>query len=545
MEQRNLFDEIEVATFTLEQSANLLGVSIATIRNWIKTKYLEQAGKGRITQVSLEQFQLKVSGKEKLTQRANKSLKDTHDHAKLVSRFLTEITASDASPDELGIEYEASLSDSFRNREGIYYTPANVVRDLFLAPPEDIRNASFCDPCCGSGNFIVRAIELGFSPKNIYGYDIDPVAVAITKVRIYKLSGYKSENIKIANFLEIVIEQEQTGFDFIYTNPPWGKKLAKKTKAAIGSILQAGASTDTCSLFFLACLKCLKNNGVLGLLLPESFFNIAAFERARIKALQLSIERLIDYEKVFRSLVTKAQAIVLKNRPSAPYAKIVCETTGRRYQRSMASFASNPKSILNLYCDTQSARTLQHLLSIPFTTLKNQATWGLGIVTGNNKKFIKSTHEQGHIPVYKGADILPGGLKPASNFIPSDMSLYQQVAPLKFYEAREKLIYKFISNKLIFFYDDRQRYVLNSANILIPDRTFPILATVLAELLNSDFMNWVFLKLFNTHKVLRSDLESLPIHSQFLINISDFNETDYLEKLDIEKAKNGTYRTKK
>ena len=521
----------------------LLGVCPATVRNWIKTQYLAQDQNGRITRDSLEQFQTKFLAREKLTQRANKSLKDTHNHAKLVSKFLAEITAPDAELDNLSIEYEASLSDSFRNREGIYYTPANVAHDLFSAPSEDIRNASFCDPCCGSGNFIVRALELGFSPKNIHGYDIDPVAAAITKARIYKLSGYQSPHIKVADFLRIWPDCGQ--FDFIYTNPPWGKKMTKKTRVAIGSSLKAGASTDTCSLFFLACLKCLKHNGTLGLLLPESFFNIAVFEGARIKALQLSIERLVDYEKVFKGLVTKAQAMVLKNKPPAPCAKIVCETAGSRYQRSMASFASNPKSILNLYCDAQSARTLRRLLSLPFVTLKNQATWGLGIVTGNNKKFIKSTHEKGHTPVYKGVDILPGNLKPASNFIPSDMSLYQQVAPLKFYEAREKLIYKFISSRLVFFHDERQRYVLNSANILIPDKNFPIPTAVLAELLNSDFMNWVFSKLFNTHKVLRSDLESLPIHSQFLINASSFDEVRYLEKLDIEKDQNGAYRIKR
>ena len=545
MKQHDLFGETEPPHFTIRQSAMLLGVCPATIRNWIKTQYLTLDQNGGITRDSLARFQTKFLAREKLTQRANKSLKDTHHHAKLAAKFLAKITEPDAAPDKLGTEYEASLSDSFRNREGIYYTPADVVRDLFSAPAQDNRNASFCDPCCGSGNFIVRALELGFSPKNIHGYDIDPVAVAITKARIYKLSGYKVENIKTADFLETAIGQEQDGFDFIYTNPPWGKKMTKKTRMAIGSSLQAGASTDTCSLFFLACLKCLKHNGTLGLLLPESFFNIAVFEGARIKALQLSIERLIDYEKVFKGLVTKAQAMALKNRPPAPCAKIVCESAGRRYQRSMASFASNPKSILNLYCDTQSARALQHLLSLPFITLKNQATWGLGIVTGNNKKFIKSTHEQVYTPVYKGVDILPGGLKPASNFIPSDMSLYQQVAPLEFYEAREKLIYRFISNRLIFFYDNRQRYVLNSANILIPDKNFPISAAVLAEILNSDFINWVFSKLFNTHKVLRGDLESLPIHSQFLINASSFDEARYLEKLDIEKDQNGAYRIKR
>ncbi len=546
MEQRSLSGKTESpTTVTIEQSASRLGVSTATIRNWIKTKYLEQVGKGRITQDSLEQFQLEVLAKEKLIQRANKSLKDAHDHEKTVSMFLARVTSAINSPEKISIEYESSLSDSYRNKEGIYYTPASVVSNLFSAPEDDIRNASFCDPCCGSGNFIVRALELGFQPQNIYGYDTDPVAVEITKARIYKLSGYKSPHIKLADFLDITAGQGHAGFDFIYTNPPWGKKIRKKTRAAIGLRLKAGNSTDTCSLFFFACLKYLKDNGVLGLLLPESFFNIAVFEEARARALRLSIERLIDYGRVFKGLMTKAQALALKNRPPVSHARISCELMGAFYHRSMASFAGNPKSILNLHCDTQAARTLQHLWSIPHITLKNRAAWGLGIVTGNNKKFIRSKPAKGYIPVYRGADILRGRLKPASGFIPADMDLYQQVAPLQFYEAKEKLIYKFISDRLVFFYDDRQRYVLNSANMLIPDNTFPVPARVLAELLNSDVMNWVFAKLFSTRKILRGDLESLPIHGRFLAKASGFDEARYLRQLGIEQDGNGAYRPMK
>lgn len=543
MKQHDLFGETEPPHFTIRQSAMLLGVCPATIRNWIKTQYLAQDQNGGITRDSLARFQAKVLAREKLTRRANKSLKDTHDHAALVSRLLAEINRPAALPDRLGMEYEAGLSDSFRNREGIYYTPANVARDLFSAPAGDIQNASFCDPCCGSGNFIARALELGFQPQNIHGYDSDPVAAAITKARIYKLSGYQSPHIKLADFLKTWPACGR--FDFIYTNPPWGKKITRQTRAETGSRLQAGGSIDSCSLFFLACLQCLKENGGLGLLLPESFFNIAVFEEARIKALQRSIERLIDYGKIFKGLVTKAQAIVLKNRPSGPYDRISCEIAGSAYQRSQASFASNPKSILNLHCDDQSANTLQHLLSIPHITLKDRAAWGLGIVTGNNKKFIRSTPAKEYIPVYRGTDILPGSLQPANSFIPSDMGLYQQVAPARFYQAKEKLIYRFISSRLVFFYDDQQRHVLNSANMLVPHKDFPVSTKMLAELLNSDFMNWVFAKLFNTHKILRGDLESLPIHSGLLASMPDFDEARYLEKLDIEKHKNGAYRIKK
>ncbi len=545
LEQRNLFGEIEPPTIAIEESASRLGVSTATIRNWIKTKYLEQAGKGRVTLESLEQFKSEFSGKEKLTQRANKSLKDSHDHDKTVSKFLDKITSSISSSDKIGIEYEASLSDSYRNKEGIYYTPDEVVRDLLAVPGDDIQDDSFCDPCCGSGNFVVRAIELGFKPENIYGYDIDPVAVEITKTRIYKATGYKSQNIKVANFLDISLRKEISSFDYIYTNPPWGKKIGKETRDSIGLRLGAGASIDTCSLFFFACLQCLSENGRLGLLLPESFFNIATFEDARIKAIQLSIERLIDYGKAFKGLVTNAQGIVLRKTASDPLSSISCEAKSISYTRFSDSFSCNPKSILNLYCNDEDALTLQHLLSVPYITLKNHASWGLGIVTGNNKKFVKSSHKSGYIPVYKGADILKGKLKDATSFIPSDMSLYQQVAPLTIYEAKEKLIYKFISSKLCFFYDDKQRFVLNSANILIPDKSFPVSTKVLGELLSSDFMNWFFSSIFNTHKILRGDLESLPIHSQFLKGESSFDEARYIEQLNMEKKVNGTYRIKR
>ncbi len=546
MKQLNLFEELSFSTITTKESANLLGVSTATIRNWVKTKYLEEVGKGKITLESLQKFQKEVSGKNKLNKRANKSLKDSHDHEKVSSIFIEKILSSDHLSEKIGMDYEASLSDSYRNKEGIYYTPRDVVCDLFSVKDVKKKCATFCDPCCGSGNFIIRALELGFKPENIYGYDVDPVAVQITKARIYQATKYKSNKIMVADFLDKVIQQEYKKFDFIYTNPPWGKKIEKKTKERIGSILGAGNSLDTSALFFFACIKCLKDNGQLGLLLPESFFNIAAFESARSKVLTLSVERLIEYGKVFRGLVTNAQAIVLRNKTVDASSTISCENISDVCERTLESFTANPKSILNVYCNSDDSSTLQYIMSIDHITLKNNALWGLGIVTGNNKKFIKSSPGKGYIPVFKGADIKQNSLREAHTFIPDDMNLYQQVAPLQIYKAKEKLIYKFISSKLCFFYDDKQRFVLNSANILIPKKSFPVSTRIVGELLSSEFMNWLFSRLFKTHKILRGDLELLPIHSQFLKDISSFNEKKYLDQLNIEKdSSNGTYRIKK
>ena len=86
--------------------------------------------------------------------------------------------------------------------------------------------------------------------------------------------------------------------------------------------------------------------------------------------------------------------------------------------------------------------------------------------------------------------------------------------------------------------------MLNSANMVIVHESFPIDMQILGDLFNSDFMNWVFRKIFATHKVLRKDLETLPIHTQFLQN-DYFDEANYIQSLNLEKLNNGTFRIKK
>lgn len=544
-QQMNLFGEVEPLKISINEAALSIGVSTATIRNWIKTGYLKKVGKNYVSIESLEKFSNEVAGRDKLNKRANKSQKDTHDHNTVTESFLERLS-QDINIDlsTLAQEYENSLSDSFKNKEGIYYTPVDIVNDLIDFSEIDIDSAVFCDPCCGSGNFVVAALEAGIKPMNVYAYDTDPVAVEITKKRIYEKTGYRSDNIEVEDFLELVASGKHKRFDCIFTNPPWGKKLPVSKKKQLAAYFGIKSSLDTSSIFFFACMQSLKNDGTLGLLLPEAFFNIAAFGEARSEALQYKIKRVIDYGKPFKGLVTKAQGLVLVKRYCEAESKVKCIYQDNIFTRKISSFRNNPKKIINLYCSNEDEQVISHVFSIPHVTLRNNAKWALGIVTGNNKKFINNEYRDGYIPVYKGSDIARKGLKTASSFIPSDLSLYQQVAPIEFYLANEKLVYKFISSELCFFYDTGKRYFLNSANILIPNETFPVKTKILGELLSSKFMNWMFRKLFNTHKILRSDLESLPIHAQFLKG-NNFDEDKYIENLGLERTDYGAFRVKR
>ncbi len=544
MDQQLLFDDIKKG-ITFDDAALRLGVSIATVRNWIKTGYLDQISRGIVSVTSFENFRDNVAGDEKLTARANKSLKDSHDHDELSQDFLILLDTDKASGFELGLRYEEALSNSYKNKEGIYYTPTDITERFFQYLPDDCSKLSFCDPCCGSGNFISTAIKHGFAPENIYGYDIDPVAVEVTKKRILELTGYTTEKIICVDFLESTLKFDQMSFDVIFTNPPWGKKLSKKQKNEFAKVLMAGNSVDTSSLFFFACLNRLSNDGFLGFLLQDAFFNVSSYEEARKKAMCLQILSIIDFGKPFKGLLTKAKGIIIKNSRSNIENFVECIEQNIISKRLQRSFSTNPKFIFNNNTSQQEADTISYLYSLPHITLNQKAKWGLGIVTGNNKKFIINEPSNGYIPVYKGVDIKKEGLSEPTSYISSDLSLYQQVAPIDLYQASQKLIYKFISSKLVFFYDNKQRFILNSANLMIPDDDFPISPEQLSHILNSRVINWLFQKTFDTHKVLRSDIESLPIHTGYFSECTTFDEAEFATYLGLKELENGTFRIKK
>lgn len=537
---------------SLKSAAEQLNVSVVSLHNWIKEGILKTVNNS-LTQESIDDFRRDYLNKNKLSSRANKQYKDIHDHSFLTDDVKMKIN-SEMSGKDISDDYEASLSESYKNKEGIYYTPQYIVEDM-MKDIVDVENKTFLDPCCGSGNFIVEAIKKGIAPENVYGFDTDENAVLITKKRIKDLCGYESENIICADFLgqqtilpEIVEGitrhfdklsdrrvQQPTAFDYIFTNPPWGKKINKKDKDKYSEWYNSGNSLDTSSLFYFASLKMLKGNGRIGFLLPDAFFNITSFEDARKSLLTLKINRLIDYGKPFKGLMTKAMAFVATDSKCKAEDKnlVECEICNvKKHLRSQDGFFDIPKHILNFHIEEKENEMIRKVFSFPHITLKDNADWALGIITGNNDRICHKEKGEGLVPIFRGKDIFKDKVAKPTLFVNENLEGCRQVADLKYYHASEKMIYRFISDKIVCHYDTKQLYILNSANLFVLKEDFPLTYTQLCDLLNSDFMNWLFQSIFNTHKVLRSDLELLPIWHEYFREYPEFSEEtirDYLK----------------
>lgn len=548
MTQHSLFlEELQKPSLSVSDVASTLSVSTATVRNWLKTGYLNAGQHGGIEPSSVSKFKNGIANSSKLTKRANKSKADSHDHEKLCADILTKLKDSSLSPSSLGGEYEAGLSASYRNNEGVFYTPREVCETFFENLQSDAKDLVFCDPCCGSGEFLVAAFNSGFSVKNLIAFDIDPIAVEIARRRIFEVSGEYPDHFHCVDFLSEDLSYIflNTPADVIFTNPPWGKKLPKEIRAKLSNRLGSKGSDDTMALFLAASYRYLRQDGLLGLLLPEAYFNVSAYAHSRRELLKNNLLWLRDFGKAFEGLLTNAQAFAIKKSPAVVGNTVRCTVDGKLQERPQTSFATNPNYILNFRTTSEESHVIEYLFSLPHTTLEGQATWALGVVTGDNSKLISNEHRADHVPIYRGSDITRVGLKKPTSFVSTNMSSFQQVAPTHFYHAPEKLIYRFICNELIFYCDTDQSLIINSANLLITNNDFPIPMPMLANYFNSDLMTWLFRKLFATHKVLRSDLEKLPIFVNFLVNQTDFNELNLLNAVGILKDKNGSYRIKK
>ena len=535
-------------TISFDEIIQDLNISTATIRNWIKAKYLNQIKKGHVSLESYNKFKKDIVGIEKLNKRANKLYVDKVDIDNTKNYFLKKIELKSITQQEekdLSSIYETSLGQAFRNKEGLYYTPELVIEEMFSNIPAPEAGQTFIDPCCGTGNFLLKALEKGFEPQNIYGFDIDETALEIARYRFFKKTGIETKNIKKNDFLEHVMKKKcNKKYDFIFTNPPWGYKYSKVDKIMYAKYFNNNIKADSSGFFALACLLLLKQNGFLGLLLPESFFNVSSFSSIRKKLLSFEIMNITDHKKPFEGLQTRAQSFILKN--ATVDKNIIKCNYELEHQREREGFVKNPNFIFNFNISQKDSNLIDHLYSIPHSTLKNNVSWGLGIVTGNNKKFIKNKILENYIPVYKGLDIVKNKINKPSNFIPKDLTLYQQVAPKNLYEAKEKLVYRFISSDLVFAYDNQQRFFLNSANVIIPDeKSLGINCEQLNFLMNSKIINWIFKSIFRTHKILRSDLEKLPIYTDFFRDNINYNESDLYNYLKIEEKKDGTFRVKK
>lgn len=286
-----------------------------------------------------------------------------------------------------------------RKEHGIYYTPRFIVDYIVkntlgeklkeTKSIGDIKKLKVLDPACGSGSFLTKALETinekykdfgnpgnqytkaEILSENIFGVDLDSQAVELAKLNLLldtldeKAKLPTIENVKVGNSLISGDEKElkgyfgkdwkekkpfnweekfpqvfaQGGFDVIIGNPPYVRvdtlDIAEKNywnekfKTSTGKY-------DLYYLFIEKSLNLLKNDGILGFIVPNKF--CVADSANELREFIFNVSSYCNFFSVSKIEVFKS---------ASNYPVVIIIRKGNNDQKVKLSFAEKEAEILN------------------------------------------------------------------------------------------------------------------------------------------------------------------------------------------------------
>ena len=407
--------------------------------------------------------------------------------------------------DILGAFYQSIQSISSKSKDGSFYTPAEILTSITI--PE---SAKVLDPCCGSGSILINTLSKNHNPDNIYAFDIDETALLICHINLIlffnnaSISPHIKKHDLIFSEKMDLFSMDNEKYDFIVTNPPWGSKLSKSEKDVLLHNYPLLDTTEVFSIALYNSLEKLSEKGSLNFFLPESILNVSTHKNIRKFLLDShrNIE-ILPLGMAFKGVQSECVLLKLSEITTAEPQIIVKKDTTYKLN---AKNISAPDYFISYNVSENDDNILNKIYSAKSVKLSANTKFALGIVTGNNKKYVHETKATNEEAIFRGKDILPYKLKSPEVFINFTPEVFQQVAPIEMYRSK-KIVYKFISDKITCALDNNS-LVLNSANVII-SHDYPM--EILVCLFNSPIYTFVYQKKFKSKKVLKQHFQDFPL----------------------------------
>lgn len=237
---------------------------------------------------------------------------------KQISEWVIDNPDIQDAPQIVSLLAENTLAGLRKHSLGEFYTPTNISEHLYTLTnfkPRNITIKKVVDPACGSGNLlrilvsdVVKLVSEGkLDPvlaltalnENVYGYDIQPVAILMTKLQLLlvslplleKLENSSEniydvlpfENIKLTDPLSNAQEYWDifAKFDLVIGNPPYQKVIKEnlpyyKTFQDIFS-----GQPNLYQMFLWWAIRSTRADGTITFLIPQSIRSGQYFSKLR------------------------------------------------------------------------------------------------------------------------------------------------------------------------------------------------------------------------------------------------------------------------
>lgn len=246
-------------------------------------------------------------------------------------------------------------TDTASEDELLYIKATEQLHLLYWTAYEDVlKNIKICDPACGSGAFLNQCfdylreemdfvldmkaqfdmrrslfdIDREILQNNLFGVDINPESVEITKLSLWLKTAKNDQtlatlddNIKCGNSIvgdtnivknafqwskEFPAVFANGGFDIIVGNPPYGAKVDTCQKDYCKKhYTTVSGGFDTYRVFFELGFKILKDDGYLGYITPNTYFDIISGKKLRELLFKYTLLKIVEVYNVFPNAVVE------------------------------------------------------------------------------------------------------------------------------------------------------------------------------------------------------------------------------------------------
>ena len=211
--------------------------------------------------------------------------------------------------DSKGVAFEKFMGDFFKGKMGQYFTPRNVV-EFTVKMLQIQQSEKILDPACGSGGFLLHAMDEirkeaedsytddreiythwhDFASQRLFGIEINEQIARVCKMNMI-IHDDGHTNVIASDSLRSLDSLKESftagNFDVVLTNPPFGAKVLKSEKPYLSNYdlgknnnkERLAQSTEV--LFIERCLEFLKENGRMGIVLPDGILTNSTLQYVR------------------------------------------------------------------------------------------------------------------------------------------------------------------------------------------------------------------------------------------------------------------------
>jgi len=490
---------------------------------------------------------------------------------------LSDYNFKEITSDILGKVYEHHIDVKERKELGQFYTPKMIIEyinsRIGINPKKKI-----LDPACGSGGFLIDVYEKlkkKYSKKgltdieihnkilenNIYGIDINPFAVQLTAMNLAlkNLEG-KTNRINIIthdslipsiqgwtnlktkdidnNHKEVIFDEViPNQVDAIIGNPPYVRirNIRKEKIKAYQKFLQtAKGRFDLFSLFVERGIVFLKNKGKLGFITSNTLLTNDELEIIRGYILKkCCILEIVDLGgRVFEEANVNTIILILQkeeneDKRNKNKVKVITKLNEKGkpveyHIKEQRSFFNNPHKRFIIGKDIKKEQEIIEKINSDSIKLNNCVEPSSGIQIWAVKKdkekypyYLSKTKEnEKYEKIIEGKDINKYSLRYKGLYVLYEPKLLERAREKRFFTNKEKIVMRYIGKDLIATLDTEQYYTQKSVICFIPRKENIFDLRYILAVLNSDLMQFYYLKQMGQNiypRINLSYVKSFPI----------------------------------